>query len=85
MFVASSDEMQEAARVAQVPVREHLDEVERPQAAQHLALDHDRPAVLEHPHLAPVLVLVRRRRLLERVRLRLVDRAPPALHHQIRK
>jgi len=68
-----------------MPVREHLDEVQGPQAAEHLPLDDDRPAVLEHAHLAAVLVLVRRRRLLERIRLGLVDRTAPALHHQVWK
>ena len=42
-------------------------------------------AVLEHPHLAPVLGLVRRRRRLEGERFRLVDRAPSALHHEVGK
>ena len=66
-------------------MRHDLDEVERAQAAQHLPLDHDRPAVLEHPHLAAVLVLVRRRRLLVRVRLGLVHGAAAALHHPVRE
>ena len=66
-------------------MRDDLEPVERPPAAQHPAPQHDQPAVLEHPHLAAVLGLVRRRRLLERLRLGLVDRAPAALHHQIRQ
>jgi hypothetical protein len=41
--------------------------------------------VLEHPHLAPVLVLDVARRLLRRVRLGVVDRAPAALHHRVRE
>ena len=75
--------MQDAAPVAEQPVRDDLDEVAGRQAPEHRAAQRDLPAVLEHPHLAPVLGLVRRRRLLERVRRRLVDRAAPLLHHPI--
>ena len=71
--------------VAEQPVRDDLERVQRPEPAQHLAAQHDQPAVLEHAHLAAVLGLVRRRRLLPRVRRRLVDGAPPALHHQVRQ
>ena len=41
--------------------------------------------MLEHPHLAAVLVLDVRRRLLERQRLGVVDRPPSALHHEVRE
>ena len=51
----------------------------RVEAAQHSSLEHDRPAVLEHPHLAAVLVLDVARRFLPGHRLRLEDGAPPAL------
>ena len=85
MLVASSDDVQQAAGVAQVPVRDELEPVQRRLAAQHLPAQHDQPAVLEHPHLAAVLGLVRRRRLLERERRRLVDRPPAVLHHQVRQ
>ena len=54
-------------------------------AAQHLSPQHDEPRVLEHPHLAAVLALVRRRRPLEGERRRLVDGPPPALHHEVRE
>ena len=50
-----------------------------------LPLQHDQPAVLEHPHLAPVLALVRRRRLLGRDRCRLVDGPAAVLDHQVRQ
>ena len=73
------------AAVAEQPVRDHLDQVAERQPLQHRAAQRDLPAVLEHPHLAPVLGLVRRRRLLERARRRLVDRAPPRLHHPVGK
>ena len=66
-------------------MRDHLDEVAGRQPLQHRAAQRDLPAVLEHAHLAPVLGLVRRRRLLERVRRRLVDRAPAGLHHPVRE
>ena len=49
--------MQQAARVAEMPVREDLEQIRRPEPAQHLPAQHDQPAVLEHAHLAPVLVL----------------------------
>jgi hypothetical protein len=41
--------------------------------------------VLEHPHLPPVLALVAGRRPLEGERLRLVDRPPATLHHEVGK
>ena len=66
-------------------MRDHLDEVAERQPLQHRAAQGDLPAVLEHAHLAPVLGLVRRRRLLERLRRRLVDRAPAGLHHPVRE
>ena len=66
-------------------MRDDLEPVQRPEPAQHPAAQHDQPAVLEHPHLAPVLGLVRRRRLLERLRGGLVDGAAAALHHQVRQ
>ena len=56
-----------------------LHEVSRRQVAEHLALVEHEPAVLEHPHLPPVLVLDVGRRLLERERLAVVDRPPAAL------
>ena len=77
--------MEKAAAVAEQPVRDHLDEVAERQPLQHRAAQRDLPAVLEHAHLAPVLGLVRRRRLLERLRRRLVDRAAPGLHHPVRE
>jgi hypothetical protein len=64
-------------------MRDHFDKVDRTQAAEHLALEHDRPAVLEHPDLATEFVLVRRRRLLVCVRVGVVDRALAPLHHQV--
>ena len=64
-------------------MRDHLDEVAERQALQHRAAQRDFPAVLEHAHLAPVLGLVRGRRLLERARLGLVDRPPARLHHPV--
>ena len=66
-------------------MRDDLREVDGVEPAQHPALEHDRPAVLEHAHLAPVLVLDVGRRLLERDGLGLVDRAAAALHHQVRQ
>jgi hypothetical protein len=78
-------EMEEPASVAEHPVRDDFHPVDRRQAAQHRAAQRDQPAVLEHAHLAPVLGLVRRRRLLERERLRLVDGSPATLHHQVRE
>ena len=66
-------------------MRDDLDEVAGRQAAEHRAAQRDLPAVLEHAHLAPVLGLVRRRRLLEGVRLRLVDGALALLHHPVRE
>ena len=75
--------MEEPAAVPEQPVRDHLDEVAERQPLQHRAAQGDLPAVLEHAHLAPVLGLVRRRRLLERLRQRLVDRAAPRLHHPV--
>ena len=69
--------MEDAARVTQMPVRDDLDEVHGAQSAEHPALDDDRPAVLEHAHLAPILVLVRRRRLLVRARRGLVHGTRP--------
>ena len=77
--------MQQPARVTQVPVREERQEIAGRLAAQHAPPQDDEPRVLEHPHLAPVLGLVRRRRRLEGERFRLVDRAPPALHHEVGK
>ncbi len=77
--------MEHATRVAEVTVRQDRDEIERPKPMQHLALDDDRPAMLEHAHLAAILVLRRRRRLLEGVRLGLVDGAVASLNHQVRE
>ena len=77
--------MQRAAAVAQVAVRDDLDEVARRQAPQHAAAQHDQPAVLEHAHLAPVLGLDLRGRLLERQRLGVVDGTPAVLDHQVRE
>jgi hypothetical protein len=82
---AEQREVQEAAPVAKHPVRDDLAEVEQVEPAQHPATERDQPAVLEHAHLAPVLRLDLGRRLLERDRLGLVDRATPALHHQVRQ
>ena len=55
------------------------------QAAEHRATQGDLPAMLEHPHLAPVLRLVRRRRPLERVSPGLIDGPPAGLHHAVRQ
>src|SRR6266536_3739750 len=79
------DEVQETAAVAEQPVRDDLDEVDRPEPPEHSAAQDDQPAMLEHPHLAPVLLLLVARRLLVRERVRLVDRAAAALHHQVRE
>src|SRR5262249_12733014 len=79
------DEVQRAARVAQVPVRDELERVERRLAAEHLPLEDDRPAMLEHPHLAPVLVLDVARRLLVAGGVRLEHRPSAALDHQVRE
>src|SRR5438477_13031625 len=59
-------------------VQDELDKVPERLPAQHLAAEDDLPAVLGHAHLAPIRGLVRRRRRLERERLRLVDRASAA-------
>src|SRR4051794_36310107 len=80
---AEQDDVQQPGRVAEVPVRDQLDEVPERLAAQHLPPQDDQPAVLEHAHLAPELRLVRRRRLLRRDRVRLVDRAPATLDEQV--
>ncbi len=77
--------MQDPRAVAQQAVRHDLEQVERPETTKHLAPQDDQPAVLEHAHLAPVLGLVRRCRLLPRMRLGLVHRPAPVLDHQVRK
>ena len=77
--------MEDAAPVAQEAVRDHLDEVEGWESPEHRASQGDLPAVLEHPHLAPILGLVGGRGPLEGVRRRLVDRPPPRLDHAIRE
>ena len=77
--------MEHARAVAQVAVRDQLGGIERVDAAQHPASQDDQPAVLEHPHLAPVLALVVRRRPLEGDGLGVVDGAPATLDHQVRE
>ena len=77
--------MEDAAAVAQQAVRHDLGQVAGRQAAEHRAPQGDLPAVLEHAHLAPVLGLVRRGRLLECVRGGLVHGAPARLHHPVGK
>ena len=66
-------------------MRDELHEIPGRQALQHPALVEHQPAVLEHPHLAAVLVLHVGSRLLEGERRRVVDRAPAALHHEVRE
>ena len=61
--------MQQPRRIAQVAVREERHEIPRRLTAEHLPAQHDQPAVFEHPHLAPVLGLVRRCRDFERMRV----------------
>ena len=60
-------------------------EVPGRETPQHRAPQGDLPAVLEHPHLARVLRLVRRCRFLERDGVRLVDRPPARLDHPVRE
>ena len=75
--------MEQPARVAEMPVGDERKEVARALAAQHAAAQHDEPGMLEHPHLAPVFALVRGSRPLEGQRLRLVDRTPATLNHEV--
>ena len=77
--------MEPPAPVAQMPVRQKLERVHRPDAAQHPTLEEHQPRMLEHPHLAAVLVLRVARRLLERERLGVVHRALAALDEAVRK
>ena len=77
--------MQETTGVAQMAVRQDLDEVRRAEPAQHLAAQDDQPAVLEHPHLAAIFVLDVARGLFPCDGLRLEDGAASVLHHQIRQ
>ena len=77
--------MEEAAPVAEHPMRHQLNEEHRVDVSQHPALEQDQPAVLEHPHLALVFVLEISRRLFEGVRLGLVHGAATPLHHQVRE
>src|SRR3954453_17285376 len=77
------DRMQERREVAQQPVREDLERVQRRVAArvEDPALQEDQPRVAHHAALAAELRFVRRSRLLRRHRPRLVLRPPAALDH----
>src|SRR5579862_6740988 len=79
------NEVEHAARVAEMPMRDQRDAVPKRLAAEHPAAQDDEPAVLEHPHLAAVLRLVRRRRPLGGACLGLVHRAHPTLRHEVRE
>jgi hypothetical protein len=77
--------VQDPAAVAQQPVGDHLQPVAEAQAAQaeHAAVEDEQPAVAEHPHLAPELVLEVGRRLLGGDGVGHVDRPPAPLDHQV--
>ena len=79
--------MEDAAGVAQEPVRDHLDPIKRTQRAQaeHAPVQDEQPAVPEHAHLAAELVREVGRHLLERHGARGVDGAEAALDHQVRE
>ena len=77
--------MQEPARIPQHPVRDELEDVERLGRAQHAPAQEVEPALGEHALFAAVLVFARRRRLLDRDRVRVVDRPPAPLHHRVRE
>ena len=78
--------MERPAPVPKQPVRDELDPVHGPDAqAEHPPAEEHEPRMLEHPHLAPELVLDVGRHVLGRPRPRLVDGPVAVLHHEVRE
>ena len=75
--------MQEPARVAKDAVREELEGIQRTHAAEHPAPNEDEPAMLEHAHLAAVLVLEVASRAVPGAGLGVVDRTHTVLHGHV--
>ena len=77
--------MEDPARVAKDAVGEELEEIDRAHPAEHPAPNQDEPAVLEHPHLPPVLVLEIAGGPVPGARVGVVDRALAVLHGHVRE
>ncbi len=77
--------MEDPGRVAQHAVRDELRRVERPGRPERAAREDVAERARDRPYLASVLVLGLGGRLLDRDRLRLVDRAPAHLLHEVRE
>src|SRR6267142_1234501 len=78
-------DVQDAAAVTEVPVREQLGGVERRDTAERAPCDQEGPRPRQHPYLAAILIRALASRLLEGRGFRLVDRAASVLDRERRE